>query len=194
MLAYVVSFVDGRRREELTYVNSQIEKLYGPLYALTQANDVAWDQFVSADWPEDKRRYFFDSTRPPTIEQVDKWRLWMTTVFQPLNVEMEARIINNSQLILGRQMPKGFKDLIAHTEAYKAVIATWKESDRQDQRAYTSRFNNTVPGLNYPTNIRECVERVYDGLKERQEHLQKNIFTSLRPARILPVAACDGGR
>jgi hypothetical protein len=193
MLAYVVSFVDGRRREELTYVNSQIEKLYGPLYALTQGNDVAWDQFVSVDWPVDKRRYFFDPTRPPTIEQVDKWRLWMTTVFQPLNVEMETRIINNSQLILGRQMPTAFKDLIAHTEAYKAVIATWKDSDRQDQRAYTSRFNNTVTGLNYPTSIRECVERVYDGLKERQEYLQKNIFSSLRPAPILPVAACDRG-
>jgi hypothetical protein len=41
MLVYVVSFVDGRRREELTHVNSQIEKLYGPLYALTHANDVA---------------------------------------------------------------------------------------------------------------------------------------------------------
>jgi len=102
MLAYVVSFVDGRRREELTYVNSQIAKLYGPLYALTHANDVAWEQFVSADWPVGKGRYFFDPMRPPTIEQVDKWRLWMTTVFQPLNVEMETRIINNSQLILGR--------------------------------------------------------------------------------------------
>ena len=116
-LAYVVSVVDGRRREELTYVNSQIEKLYGPLYALTQANDVAWEQFVSADWPEGKGRYFFDPMPPPTIEQVDKWRSWMTTVFQLLNVEMEARIINKSQLILGRQMPTAFKDLIAQTEA-----------------------------------------------------------------------------
>jgi len=30
VLAYIVSFIDGRRREELTYVNSQIEKSYGP--------------------------------------------------------------------------------------------------------------------------------------------------------------------
>ena len=44
MLAYVVSIVDGRRREELTYVNDQMEKLHGPLYALTHANDVAWEQ------------------------------------------------------------------------------------------------------------------------------------------------------
>jgi len=128
-----------------------------------------------ADWPAGKGRYFFDPTRPPTIEQVDKWRLWMTTVCQPLNVEMETRIINNSQLILGRRMPRAFKDLITHAKAFKAVIATWKESDRQDQRAYTSRFNNTVAGLSYPTSVRECVERVYDGLKERQEHLQKRI-------------------
>src|SRR5262249_27298541 len=145
MLAYVVSFVDGRRREELTYVNSQIEKLYGPLDALTHANDVAWEQFVSADWPVGTGRYFFDPMRPPTIEQVDKWRLWMTTVFQPLNMEMETRIINNSQLILGRQMPTAFKDLIAQTEAYKAVIATWKESDRQDQRAYTPDSTIRLP-------------------------------------------------
>jgi len=191
MLAYVVNFVDGLRREELTYVNTQMEKLYGPLYALTQANDVAWDQFVSTYWPMDGRRYVFDPTRSPTIEQVDKWRLWITTVFQPLNVEMEKTIVNNSQLILGRRMPTVFKELIVHAEAYKVVIAAWKESDRQDPRAYTSRFNNTVTGLNYPTNISECVQRVYDGLKERQEHLQRNMFSSLRPAAILPVAACD---
>src|SRR5262245_5412078 len=194
MLAYIVTFIDGRRREELTYVDTQIEKLYGPLYALTQANDAAWDEFASNYWPVDKRRHFFDPTRPPTIEQVDRWRLWMTTVFQPLNLEMEKRIINNSQLILGRQMPTAFKDLIAHTEASKAVITAWKESDRQDQRAYTSRFNNTVTGVNYPTNISECVQRVYDGLKERQEHLKRSMLSTLRPAPILPVAACDSGR
>src|SRR5262245_46626628 len=115
----------------------------------------------------------------------------MTTVFQPLNVDMEKTIVNNSQLILGRRMPRAFRELIAQTEAYKAVIAAWKEADRNDPRAYTSRANNTVIGLNYPTNIRECVQRVYDGLKERQEHLRKNMLSILWRAPSLPVAACD---
>jgi hypothetical protein len=187
VFAYGVNFIDCQRKNDLAYVNSQIAKLYGPLYALTQADDAAWNQFSKIYWPN-KSRYFFDPSQPPTVEQVDKWRLWMRTVFQPMNLEIEKTIVNNSQLILGSRMPKTFKEMIAQTEGYKAVIAAWKDSDKNDPSAYISRFNNTVTGLNYPNKILDCVSHDYNELKKRQQLLQRHFFSDIE---LLPVVSAD---
>lgn len=175
---YFVNFIDSRRAEELTYVNNQIEKLYGPLYALTQADDETWNQFVKTYWPNHSR-YFFDRDHPPTSDQVDKWRLWMTNVFQPLNIKMENIIVTNSQLIIGSGMPSTFRELIAQTEAYKAILAAWKESDKNDPASYVSYVNNTVQGLNYPTNIISCVQSDYETLTIRQQKLRRDFFSGV---------------
>jgi len=170
-LGYIASFIDGARKDELAFVNQQIEKLYGPLLALTQANDVTWRQFASTNWPNNSR-YYFDPQQPPSEEQVTEWRLWMRTVFQPLNVHIESTIVNNSQLIVGNRIPRSFQELIAQTEAYKAIIAGWSDHDKDNLETYRSRYKNTVTGLNYPDSIVECVSKTYDALKRRQTELQ----------------------
>lgn len=38
-IGYGVAFLNEIRKSDLYFVNSQIEHLYGPLYALTQANN-----------------------------------------------------------------------------------------------------------------------------------------------------------
>jgi hypothetical protein len=66
VLGYIFSSFDSLRRERLEFTNNQIESLYGPLYALTQASDVAWKEFEAANWPvsPETRRYFFDRHQP----------------------------------------------------------------------------------------------------------------------------------
>jgi hypothetical protein len=136
-LGYVFSSFDSLRRERLEFTNNQIEKLYGPLYALTQASDVAWKQFKRSNWPgnQNTRRYFFDVRRPPTMEETAQWRHWMETVFQPLNLRSENIIVDNSQLIVGNQLPKAFQLLIAQTEAYKSVINSWSARTKTIQQS-----------------------------------------------------------
>ena len=51
----------------------------------------------------------------------------MQNVFQPMNVKMEDAIVNNAQLLVGERMPPMFLQFVSHTEAYKSVIAKWKE-------------------------------------------------------------------
>lgn len=54
---YVVNSIDRVRVAKLDHINRQIEHLYGPLYALTQADDKAWRQFENT-YARKGRRYF----------------------------------------------------------------------------------------------------------------------------------------
>ena len=38
-VGYVISYLDQHRKDQVAFVSTQIEKLYGPLFALSQAND-----------------------------------------------------------------------------------------------------------------------------------------------------------
>ncbi|CAG4911675.1 hypothetical protein [Paraburkholderia saeva] len=188
---YVATSIDKVRSAKLEYVNKQIEHLYGPLYALTQADDKAWHQFIKTFSSID-RRYFFDTRNPPTIEQTDAWRVWMKTVFQPLNVKMEDAIVGNSQLVIGDKLSPVFQDLITQTEAYKAVIGSWKDADRADKTKYLSPESNTVLALNYPIGIIECVRVGYDQLKLRQQRLEDGFdFEAIFAGPLSPAPDCD---
>jgi hypothetical protein len=49
---YLVSHLDQHRKDQITFVSEQIEKLYGPLFALVQANDIAWARFHPGYWKD----------------------------------------------------------------------------------------------------------------------------------------------
>jgi hypothetical protein len=58
--AYVVNTLENIRDTKLKFVNEQIEKLYGPMYALTQADKAAWDEFCGKTVPRCERTgYYF---------------------------------------------------------------------------------------------------------------------------------------
>ena len=175
ILTYVANSVERVRVTKLDYVNAQIERLYGPLYALTQAEDKAWRQFLISNRLAGGSFVFGDHPPEPNSEQVDAWRLWMKTVFQPLNVKMEEAIVANSQLVIGDKLSPVFLQLITQTEAYKAITTGWKESDRNDVKKYTSRESNTVENLNYPVGIISCVQAAYTELKKRQQRLESGL-------------------
>jgi hypothetical protein len=189
-LGYIFGYVDGLRKDELAFTNQQIERLYGPLYALTQANNAIWTQFSSTHWPNTSR-YYFDPKNPPSVEQVDQWRIWMKTVFQPLNLRVEDIIIQNSQLLVGDRLPQTFQDVIAQAEAYKALMSTWSDADRNNPEKYISRYANTITGINYPKRIVDCVATTYLALKIRQMKLERSVLSSLWLAPIPPVDSCE---
>ena len=178
-LGYIGSYLDGIRKDMLALTNDQIQKLYGPLHALAQTNEATWKAFV-------------DSGRAPdwnnlSKEQVALWRVWMQNILQPVNIRTEKTIVDNSQLVIGDEFPVVFRKVIAHTEAYNALIATWNKDDLADLKTYTSKSSNTVD-LVYPDNFDRCVGPIYAALNKRQEALQKFIFQSfsLVPVPIPP--------
>ena len=176
LFTYFATFVEALRKDKLAYVNTQIEKLYGPLHALTKADDAAWKQLFPASGRSAIN--YFDSSNPPSVKQVDDWREWMKDVFQPLNMQMETAILNNSQLIIGEKMPNTFLQLIAHIESYKAVMATWKPSDSKNKESYRSPKKNTT-SIGYPSNIISCVEEDYKELRTTQQKLVGHFWAGI---------------
>ena len=174
IIGYVWSYADGIRKDRLAFTNDQIEKLYGPLHGLAQANDATWCQFTTSGNAPDWNHL--------TKENVTLWRVWMPKVLQPMNVKFEKTIVSNSQLLVGDKIPLLFQRIIAHTEAYRALISTWSGDQNKDDAKYTDKSQNTVEPP-YPDNVDLCVRPIYVALKKQQETLQNNIFRtfSLEP-------------
>ncbi len=181
-LGYIASYVDGIRKDRLAFTNDQIEKLYGPLHALAQANDVTWRQYVASRRAPDWKNL--------SKEQVTLWRVWMQNVLQPMNVKIEKTIVANGQLVVGDKLPGVFQKVIAHTEAYNALVSTWKQDDIADLNTYTSKSANTVV-LAFPDNFARCVGFIYTALKKRQEALQNNIFRVFSLGPVPSPPECD---
>jgi hypothetical protein len=102
VIGYAVSFIDEHRKNQIQRVNTQIEKLYGPLYAYSIANKRAWTELHKKY--RSGKTYFFNDQDKPSAEQVEVWRRWMKTVFMPINLKMESAIIENAQLLDGNRV------------------------------------------------------------------------------------------
>lgn len=179
-VGYLVSYADQHRKDQIAFVSAQIEKLYGPLFALVQANDMAWVHFQQNYWKE--RQSYFQIDTPLQAVEVDLWRLWMRNVFQPMNVRMEEAIVNNAQLLVGEQMPSMFLQFISHTEAYKSVIASWKEGP---VKADGMSASANVPPVAFPSQpaFSKCITAQYRNLKKLQQQLQQQLIGRLEPLR-----------
>jgi hypothetical protein len=179
--AYIANTLENMRDTKLKFVNQQIEKLYGPMYALTQADNAAWVEFCEKIVPRCSNKnagYYFPNGYAPTERDIRLWRLWMNTVFQPFNLKMEAIIMANGQLAVGLEFPEPFWRLVAHTEGYKSIMSEWKDSDIQNPASRTSS-SNVVEGLNYPVEIINCVKDSYRALSETRDALETTVFYAL---------------
>jgi hypothetical protein len=179
-ISYIVKYLNdlaiARRKDQLDRINSQLRNLYGPLYAIDQATDIAWKAFRS--------RYrrncpFFGTSPPPTEDDLAAWRLWMLEVLMPLNLIMEKAIVENADLIIENEMPACFLKLIAHTAAYKPVLRKWKDGD------YSEHLSLSV----FPTDLRPYVESAYLKLKNDRATL-----IGKRKSKLMPNNGTDQSR
>ncbi|MGW9373792.1 hypothetical protein ACWGVR_27725 [Streptomyces xanthophaeus] len=119
--AYLTNLRLARRKDHLDRINRQLSELYGPLYAQSEATDRAWQKFTA--------RYgtVWSVSSPPTPEQAATWRLWMSTVFMPVNRRMVETIASHADLLREDTIPEPLQELCAHVACYEPVIARWQE-------------------------------------------------------------------
>ncbi|MCF4127550.1 hypothetical protein [Methylobacterium sp. SyP6R] len=187
-IGYFISYLDARRKDQITYVNSQVERLYGPLFSLIQANNIAWNHFQQGYWPH--RQQYFQAGVTLSSDDIELWRRWMRNVFQPINIKMEDAIVNNAQLLVGEKMPPMFLQFISHSEAYKAVIAKWKEGSLANSEEFSARANVSPVSFPAQPDFTDCIVAQYHRLKSIQQKLQEQFvgwFTSLTEE---PVKEC----
>jgi len=149
----------ARRKDKLDRLNQQLRLLYGPLYAMNRASGIAWKAFRSRVRPGGS---FFRSEPPPTPEELEKWRYWMSKVFQPINEEMLSVLTKNADLLVEDDLPPPLLLFCAHVVAYKVVLERWSRND----------FSEHTSVLDYPTaEIVKYLEDSFRRLKAQQGRL-----------------------
>lgn len=120
----------ARRKDRLDRVSRQLSELYGPLFALNAAAGRLRKEFMNLHAPSSEAPTFWGSGQAPTLEQAEAWRLWMTTVFMPLNVEMRDRVVDHADLLEDSDgMPACLLDLCAHVAGHETVLEGWRSGN-----------------------------------------------------------------
>ncbi len=134
-----------RQEARLAFLSAQLERLYGPLYALVTSNTASYNVF----------RKTFRPGRPILDEPFSDrewlvWRTWAEHVFVPSNLRIQAVIETNAHLVIGGRMPDAFTAVLAHIESTKLVLPL-----EQDQLRILDAF---AP---WPRGFNDFVEQSY---------------------------------
>jgi hypothetical protein len=163
LFGYLFTWFSSRRstqqQAQLDRVNQQLSNLYGPLFALVESTDISWRAFRSKHQPNSR---FFSKITPPNEEDVVTWRLWMQTVFMPINSQMYDIIQDHAHLLIESDMPKCLLLLLAHVASFKAVIQQWEQGDFSEHESMVA----------YPSeSLVAYVNESYKKLKAEQAQL-----------------------
>jgi hypothetical protein len=150
----------AQRTARLERVERQLREFYGPLFANVAAARMGWQSYQHRVNPEAYGTSWPNEEPPP--EEQAAWRLWMTEVFMPLNLEMERVVVEKSDLLEESEMPPSLLQLCAHVEAYKTVIKRWENHD----------FSEHTSVIDFPAReVAEYVGTRFSVLKDEQMRL-----------------------
>ncbi|MCX5175008.1 hypothetical protein OG523_04350 [Streptomyces virginiae] len=164
-VGYTVTYLNGlrlaQRQERLSRVNRQLSELYGPLFALTEANSRIFGAFLERNARSDGRSPFVHEL-PPTEEELAEWRLWVKTVFLPNIQRMRDLVIKHADLLSESRMPPILLQLCAHVSGYEITVARWEQGSYGEHRS-------VVP---FPSEeIAAYARHGFTGLKREQGRL-----------------------
>lgn len=150
-----------RRKENLEYVNSQIEKLYGPLHILDSVGTTSYNTFIEKIGRGEDPQL----EEPLSEAELKEWILWVENVFMPLNLEKEKILKNHPHLLVEKVIPQPILDFISHVTVYKVVMKKWEVND----------YSEIYSLIDYPTEFGSYVTEVYGVLKTKQEAYLKKL-------------------
>lgn len=186
-IGYIATYINNLRTSQLTEqlerVNKQLNELYGPLFAISQANHISWQAFRAKYRPG---RAFFGEGNPPTEDELEIWRLWIRTVFMPNNTRMYEAIISKSDLLIEEKMPDCLLLFCAHISAYQSILKRWEDKD----------FTEHTSIVNYPgQELLSYCQNSFQALKTEQAQLlgKKTSLRSRIKAAILSYTKAKGG-
>ena len=134
-VGYLATYLNGLRlaqkQAQLTRVNQQLSELYGPLFALLEADSRIFAAYVQKYARPDGRIPIGHAT-PPTEEELAAWRTWVTTAFIPNIRAMRDVVVTKADLLIEDEMPQVLLDLCAHVSGYEITAARWEQGDHTE--------------------------------------------------------------
>lgn len=162
LTGYFYSLFLARRKDRLDRINRQLSDLYGPLYALSKTGEHVWFSFRSRHRPY--KGSFWKADSQVDDKDADAFRLWIRSVFVPLNRQMMNLVVNRADLLEGTEIPKCLLDLCAHISSYEALLEQWEQDD----------ITINEPIVNFPRRpLLKYVESEFCRLKQEQDTLLK---------------------
>lgn len=163
LVGYLATYFNSvrlaQRNQRLERVNKQLGEFYGPMYGLLDSEAAVFNVFRSIYRPG---KHFFDDNDPPTQDDLEAWRMWMTNVFAPINNRMYELVLSKSDLLVETEMPQCLRNLCSHVVGYHLVMKKWEGGD----------YSESMSVLPFPQDeIWEYVEKGYLSLKQEQARL-----------------------
>jgi hypothetical protein len=159
LATYLNSVRLAQRNQRLERINKQLGELYGPLYGLIDSESAVFKVFRSKVRPG---QHFFDDSDPPSAEDLEAWREWMTNVFAPINNRMYELVLTKSDLLIETDMPQCLRDLCAHVVGYQLIMKQWERGD----------YSENMSVLPFPQEtLEKYISDSYDTLKHEQARL-----------------------
>lgn len=150
----------ARRQAQLERINRQLSELYGPMLAIAESGRRAYESFLAAH--RNGATSFFASKPAPSEEELDIWRIWSVTVFQPGNRRLRELVMTKCDLLTGKDLPECLLMLCAHTESFEATIFRWEKND----------FDLNWAGVAHPRGkLIEYARINFSALREQQARL-----------------------
>jgi hypothetical protein len=161
LFAYRNNLQLHQAQERLNWINTQLRDLYGPMYSICEAGQVAWDQF--------RKEVQLDGGEPAIGDLTGVYResfmSWMRNVFMPANRRLYELIVSRSHLLVGERMPDTYKQFCAHVAAYEVILYRWEQCDE-------SMITASTP---FPSGFREEIQAAFIRLKRQQQELLKSV-------------------
>lgn len=123
-VAYINSVRLEQRKKRLERINRQLDEFYGPLLAIVQSSQQAWENFKGK---YDGNPNFYKKEHNPTPKQLAEFHTWMSAVFKPNNDKLYKLITNNTSLLIEDRMPQVLLDLMAHITEFRINFEARKD-------------------------------------------------------------------
>lgn len=151
---------DRQRLEaELSYVRSQIEELYGPLYGLTQRSksifDISLAVLPAVNGRQDRGVW--------SKQDWDVWEYILENYLLENRLKMAELITSKTHLIEGKGLPPSFREFLAHEAQATCLFKLWREKQVS--------MSAGESGVGYPKSFNNEVEQELETLHSRYEML-----------------------
>jgi hypothetical protein len=162
MINYVLSGRDERRKDALdashTFLQKQLEELYGPLALLIQQSRRSRLDLYTALGRDE----IFVPGQALTEPELKTWLFWVENDIFPRNDKIADLLTGQTHLIEGDHVPKSYLDFIDHHTSWKLSHLRWK----QENVEYPLRSR-----IDYPETFQQDVLDTFEKLKLKQARI-----------------------
>jgi hypothetical protein len=159
---YILTGRDERRKRQIdastTFLESQLQELYGPLAFLIQESQTTHQDLLRTLG----RTALFQEGKELDEDELKLWLFWIENDIFPRNDKIKDLLTTKTHLIVGEKVPQSYLDFMEHHNSWKINHLRWQK----DNVKYSWRSNR-----NFPNDFEQEVLQTFEALKQKHDSL-----------------------